>query len=258
MRVLRNIFILAVNSFSEVARHRFFYGLTVAALMIMGLGVVLGPLSMSEEQRITMDFGLFSTQIVLIVVAILFGSLSITRDIEKKILMTLITRSLTRSQYILGKFLGISLVLFTATCLLGIILSALFYYFSAPINALFFKALWGIYLEALVLLSLSVLFSAFTSTFLIICYSFCCFIIGHWIDTLKMLLEKSKDPTAHFFSEYVVQVFPNFEKFNWRPHVVYQEMLPIEEVFFYSFYAFSWIALLLTVAIQVFNRKDFV
>ena len=258
MKVWRNIFILAVNGFHEVIRHRFFYGLALVAVLILSVGAILGPLSMSEEKRITVNFSLFAAQIVLIAASIFFGSLSITRDMEKKIITTLITRSVSRVQYILGKFLSMAFVMISAVIFLGCILSALFYYFKIPIESVFFISLWGIYLEALVLLSISILFSAFTSNFLIICYTTCFFIIGHWIDTMKTLLESTEDVFLNFIAHYGTLLFPNLERFNWRSHVVYQDAVPLMEALFYSFYAFFWVILFLIIAIQVFNRKDFV
>ena len=255
---MRNIFILATNGFNEVVRHRFFYGLTAVAFLIIGVGALLGPLSMSEEQRITINFSLLATQIVLIMAAVFFGSLSITRDIEKKTLTTLITRSMSRTQYILGKFLGIAIVILVATFLLGGIVTGLFYLFDAPINSIFFVALWGIYLEAIVLLSISVLFSSITSSFLIICYTVCFFIVGHWIETFKVLLEQIKEPWMQSVFSYAMRLIPNLENFNWRAHVVYQDAAPAHEVFFYSCYALFWIILFIFISVKIFNRKDFV
>ena len=256
--MLRNIFILAFNGFQEVVRHRFFYGLILVAALILSVGGILGPLSMSEEKRITVNFSLFAAQIVLIAAAIFFGSLSITRDMEKKIITTLITRSVSRVQYILGKFFGMAFIMIAAVILLGCILAGIFYYFNIPIQSVFVQALWGIYMEALVLLAISILFSSFTSNFLIICYTACFFIIGHWIDTMKTLLQTTEEPFLNFIANYGVLIFPNLEHFNWRPHVVYQDVVPWTEVLFYSFYAFSWVLLFLIIAVQVFNRKDFV
>ncbi len=254
----RNIFILAFNGFQEVIRHRFFYGLVLVALLILSMGAILGPLSMSEEKRITINFSLFAAQIVLIATSVFFGSLSITRDMEKKIITTLITRPISRAQYLLGKFFGMAFVMVVAVVLLGLILTSIFYYFGISVQSVFVKAMWGIYLEALVLLSISILFSSFTSSFLIICYTVCFFIIGHWIDTMKTLLQQTEAPFLNFLANYGVLLFPNLERFNWRPHVVYQDLVPFTEVVFYSFYAFSWVILFLIIAIQIFNRKDFV
>lgn len=255
---MKSVFLLALNGVKEVIRHKFFYGLAFIALFIIAIGLILGPLSMTEQQRITINLSLFGTQIVLIAVCVFFGSLSITRDLEKKILITLISKPISRSLYIIGKFCGIALISALALLIIGVLIGILFYYFDVPINALFFKAMWGIYLEALVLLSISVFLSSFTSPFLIVCFSFGVFIIGHWIDTARLLLMKADGLIIHFFSKYVILIFPNLEKFNWRTHVVYQDILPIEEVGFYTFYAFSWVVFILAVAIHIFNRKDFV
>ena len=50
-RAIRNIFLLAINGFNEVVRHRFFYGMVVVVLLIIGMGMALGSLSMNEQQK---------------------------------------------------------------------------------------------------------------------------------------------------------------------------------------------------------------
>ena len=255
---MKFIFLIAANGLKEVIRHKFFYGIVLLSFLIIGMGLALGPLSMSEQKRVAVDFSLFGVQIVLIAICIFFGSLSITRDIEKKVLMTLISRPIPRPLYIVGKFFSVAVIALFSLSVLALFTGLLLYWVGVPLNVIFLKALWGIYLEAMVLLSISILLSTFTSPFLIICFSFGFFIIGHWIDSVRLILEKAESFGARFFSDYVLFLFPNLEKFNWRPHMVYQDLIPFEEAAFYTFYALSWIALSLFIAVHIFNKKDFV
>lgn len=256
--MLNNIKNISLISLKEVIRHKFFYGLLIAALFIISVSVILGPLSMTEEKRIAVDFGLFGVQIVIIAISIFFGSLSITRDLEKKALMTLLSKPVSRSDYVLGKFLGISIVSFMSVIVLGCFVCVLFLYVGVPLHWIHLQALWGIYLESLVILSFSILFSTFTFSFLNIIFSSSLFIIGHWIETVRQIVKTDDTHLWAQVMDYIWNILPNLEKFNWRSHAVYGDFVSMEEVMFYSFYAIPWVVLSMVIAVNLFKKKDII
>ena len=56
-------------------------------------------------------------------------------------------------------------------------------------------------------------------------------------------------------TKVIVRIMPNFEKLNWRSHVLYQDDLSFMEMFSASIYGFAWIIFLLILAAWLFKRK---
>src|SRR5690606_38364071 len=100
--------------------------LHVAALfgaLMIGFTLLLGGLSAGADLKIIQDFGLGAVNALLVLLAVFLGSRLIARDLEQRIVYNLLSKPLTRGQFLIGKFLGCSAALW----LLLALLSALFY-----------------------------------------------------------------------------------------------------------------------------------
>ena len=160
-------------------------------------------------------------------------------------------------QFIVGKFFGLSLILLFALLFLILFVMSVHMIYGQSVGLILFIAMWGIFMEALILLALAFFFSSFTSSFLVLVYSVLIFIIGHSANGIVFFLGKSEND--QFFKlgvSLITRVLPNFEKLNWRAHALYQDSLVEGELFLCSLYSFSWIVFLLIVTGILFERKQ--
>ena len=254
---MKNVFLVALNTVREIQRHRILYALVAVAFFIVIAGLILGPLSLSEQKRLSINFAFTGSHIGLILIAIYFSSTLISYEIEKKTIITLFVKPISRMQFVLGKFFGLSFILFIITVCLAFFMLFVHVIHRHPVKLILPIALWGIFLEALVILAVAFFFSSFTSSFLVLVYSILIFIIGHSINGITFFLKSGEEHSLlQQFVSAGVRVLPNFEKLNWRAHALYQDLLIKGELFFSSLYAFSWIAFLLIITVFLFERKQ--
>ena len=254
---MKNTFLMAINTIKEIRRHKIFYALAAVVVFIVVAGMLLGPLSLSEQTRLSINFSFTASHIGIILIAIYFGSTLISHEIERKTIIPLFTKPISRMQFIIGKFLGLSFILLLAVLFLTLFVLIMYIFYQQPIGGILFMALWGIYLEALILLALAFFFSSFTSSFLVLVYSVLVFIIGHSANSIIFLLGKGEsDSFFKLLISIVTRVFPNFEKLNWRAQALYQDSLVVGELLSSSVYSFSWIIFLLIVTSLLFKRKQ--
>lgn len=254
---MKIIWIIALNTFREIIRDRILYGLIVFTLLLIGLSLALGQLSFAEQTRISADFGLTAIHLSAVILSIFVGSTLVAKEIDKQTILTLLVRPITRLQFLLGKSLGLSLVILTFMCGLSVVQIIVFLGLGVDINGVFFVALHGIALEALVLLGAAILFSTFSSPLLVACFSIGVFLIGHWINNLSYFSNNSSSKEFRVFSQIVINTFPNLEKFNWRSLIIYNESVSFSEVALSSLYSVAWFILLITIAALVIRKKDF-
>jgi len=255
--LLRNTFLIAGNTVREIQRHKILYALMALVFFIIGASVILGPLSLNEQQRLSINFAFTACHLSLIVISVYFASTLISHEVEKKTAITLFAKPISKTQFIIGKFFGLAFVLIIALCFLLIFILAVHFFYDHKISGLLFIAMWGIFLEALCLLAMAFFFSSFSSSFLVLVYSTLIFIIGHSTNGLTFFINKSQDDTL--FKNVVsvlVRVFPNYEKFNWRGNALYLEPLLEWELAHASLYSFSWIVFLLVFTGFFFERKQ--
>ena len=256
---MRSIVIVAVNTYREIIRDRILYGIFVFAIMLIGLSLALGELSFSEQARITTSFGLSAIQLSAAVLSIFLGSSLVTREIEKKTIMTLLVRPLTRIQFLLGKALGLFFLQITVLAALACVLVGIYFFVGVEIQYQLFVALYGVLLEAMVLLALALFFSIFATPMMVVAFTTGLFIIGHWLDSLNFFFNR-KESTNLFLSSFgqiLQKIVPNLDRFNWRSAVVYGDAIAMKEVLLATGFAFGWFIVLISLAGFIFRRRDF-
>ncbi len=255
---MKIIWVIAKNTYREIIRDRILYGLLVFALLIIGLSLALGQLSFAEQSRISLDFGLTGIQLSSIILSIFVGSTLVTREIEKRTVLTLLARSMSRTQFLIGKYLGLELVIITVVSGLAAVLYVVMLGMGIQLNISYLTALWGVLLESSVLLSVAVLFGSLTNPLITVVCTLGVFLIGHWMESLNFLAKKGDSNFLRQFSVFLNWAFPNFESFNWRTLPVYGDHTNWGEVIWASEYSLAWVILLMIVTALTFRRRDFV
>ena len=254
---MRAIRIIAFNTFREIIRDRILYGLVVFSLLLMGFSMILGQLSFKEQVRISMNFGLSAIHLGCVVLSIFVGSTLVNKEIDKKTIMTLLVRPITRTQFLLGKALGLLLVNTVVMTGLAVVLMAVLFMLGASLNATFFWAIYGVLLEGFVLLGATLLFSTFSSPFMVVAFSTGVFMVGHWVGSLIFFAERSENPGFKVFVSALTKVWPNLEVLNWRAEAVYGDILKLGDVAWASAYSVGWFFFLITITAIAFRKKDF-
>jgi len=227
------------------------------SLFFVIISVLLGPLSYSEEARLTINFSLAGSQIALIFLSVLIGASLIREDINSKAIHGFLTSPVSRSTYVLSKSLSFALVLLTMTLMMWLS----FFITSSTIGVdvsygMSLLPFIGAYLEALVLFSLALLSSMFLSFLVTVSLVFSVFLVGHWLDTLNFLLEKSSSYMVKLVSWLILNCIPNLETLNWKAHLTYNDWSELSFYYNNSFYALLWFGLFTVLSLVIFMRKD--
>lgn len=252
---MRVIWVLAMNTYREVIRDRILYGLILFAFLLIGLSLLMGQLSFAEQARISANFGLSAIHLVAVALAIFVGSNLVYKEIDKKTILTILVRPISRFQFILGKALGLTLLILTMIVGLALVLTAVFAFLKMPMDSRLLWVLTGLLCESLVLLGVTLLFSMITRPILVVCFSFGVFLIGHWQDSLEFFAKKSGGGIAmvHFLASHFL---PNLERVNWKDLVLYDQPVDTLANLNSVAYAICWFGLCIGLATLIFRKKD--
>lgn len=248
--------VIAINSFKEIIRDRVLYGIILFSIFIIGLSRALGSLSFAEQERLVLDFGLAGVHISVVIISIFVGSTLISKELEKRTIITLLTRPVGRAEFIIGKFLGFLMVVCLLATLLFFVLFLVLFAMDAEINTSMFYALHGFMLEALVLISLTMAFGIYSKPMLSVSFVLGVFLIGHWMDSLNYFASRSDSKGFQQLGKVVNYVFPNLELWNWKTEAVNRAVVKSELFWNANLNAFAWTGLFLCVAVILFRRKD--
>ncbi len=150
--------------------------------------LLLGKLTLGDPMKIIKDFGLGSISIGGTLIAIFVGIGMVYKEMEKRTIYIILSKPLARWQFLMGKYLGLSLTILVEVAVMTILLFGLCFVYEKAVPWLLLTAIVPIYIEILVILAFAVFFSAFSSPFLSGMFTLAVFIIGHFTQDLRLLL----------------------------------------------------------------------
>jgi ABC-2 type transport system permease protein len=102
------LFPIARNAFLEAIRQPIFIVLVLIGLLAMVCNVNLAAFTMGEDEKLLVDLGLSTLLIVGLLLAAFTSSSVLSKEIENKTVLTVVSKPVTRASVIVGKFLGVS------------------------------------------------------------------------------------------------------------------------------------------------------
>ncbi len=257
MTAIDKILAIAINTFREKTRDRvLFVVLAFAIILILG-SVLLGRLSILEQIKIIKDIGLSAIAISGGIMAIFLGIGLVSYEIDRKTIFSILSKPVKRSTFIIGKFLGLLLVMILNVCGMSIVHLFLLYIYGVEPTLIYIIAIYFTLLELTFIIAISLFFSTFTSTILSSIFTISLYIAGHTTDDLKWFGERSQSEFIKKFTEIIYYVLPNMEFHNLRANVTYN--IPVEATYitFVTIYTLAYVILILIFASMIFSRREF-
>src|SRR5688572_8510266 len=114
--------IWAISSvcFSESIRRRVLLITPIAILGVMIVSQLQRPFDEQDAIRQTTKFALFTTGLVVVIIGILLACTSLPKEIENRVIFTIVTKPTTRLEIVLGKTLGFARVSATILLIMGL------------------------------------------------------------------------------------------------------------------------------------------
>jgi ABC-type transport system involved in multi-copper enzyme maturation permease subunit len=251
----KTIFI-AQNTVREALRDKVMYSLIFFAALILALNRVLTPLALGEGSKITKDVGLSAISLLGLFIIILSGTALVHREIDKKTITVILSKPVGRSQFILGRFLGLFFTIATVAISMALLLQGVLLVTdrSADLNVLV-ASLMTVF-ELMVMTSVAVLLSSAISPILGAMITFAAYIAGSFSGDLLRLAEMADGAAAKIGMRIFYYVLPNLDMFNLRSAAVHG--LPIEPARIATgvLYAVAYSAGVIFLAMVVFRRRE--
>ena len=252
------IWAIATNGFREVIRDRVLYLIGFFALLL-GIALKLLPeISAGTHEKIFLDFGLGAIGLLSVVVAVFIGTGLINKEIEKRTVLVLIPKPISRSEFIIGKHLGLCAVLAVLVAVMTLIYFGLLSVseITYPLATIADSLLY-LLLELILLTAVAMVFGVFTSSILATLLSFGVYLMGHVSHDLVELGKLSKNASIEFFTQSLYLVLPDLSRLNLRNEAVYGLLPAPLELLGHAAYGILYTVLLLAIAILLFSRREF-
>lgn len=250
--------VIALNTFKEAVRDRILYLLLFFAALSILVSRILALLTVGDRAKIIKDVGLASISFFGALMAILIGTGLVYKEIEKRTIFTLISKPMRRHEFLLGKFFGLVLTLLVMLALMSVIFLALVFFHTFSVEWKMLLAILYIFIELILITAVAILFSSFSTPILSSLFSLCFYLIGHFSWSLETLIKKIPAGILKVMAQIVYTILPDLENFNFKTEVVHGLTIPPQVLLYSAAYGFLYTVFILSLAILVFRRRDFI
>lgn len=248
---------IAINTFREIVRNRFLYIILFFAFFFILFSLALGSLTLGQNDKIIVDFGLGMIEIFWLVGVLFVGSQLLFKEIDGKTIFLILSKPIHRYEFILWKYLGflvtIALIVFAQSVLfLGVL-----HYKDIDVTALIGTSLVFSFFKLQILLAVVFFFSTCIGNMLTILVSLMIYLLAHSYSLLLDLAYRWGSQIMIWLTQTGQLLFPPFEALNTKDFIGSWISISLSYYLSNGVYAIVYTVLLLWLTTVIFNRKKF-
>src|SRR4030095_8873263 len=108
---VRTVALVARAVFKESVRDRVPYGMVIFAVLLMAASYLIGQLTAGQDVKVIKDLGLAALSVFGLAIAVFIGIGLVAKEVERRSIFALLTKPVTRGQFIVGKYAGLVMTL---------------------------------------------------------------------------------------------------------------------------------------------------
>jgi len=254
---LERITAIAMNTLREAVRNKVLYVLLFFGVLLIGTGVLVSSLSYIATAQILQSVGLSSLRLFGALIAIFVGVGLIHKEVDRRTIYTILSKPVSRTEFLLGKYLGLLLTLWLGVLIMATAFVVVSLLSGAPLGAGHAEAILLSAVELAVVVGVATLFSSFTSPMLASCFTVGFYLVGHATRDLRELGAHSGDVLVAKVTSLLYLGLPDLESFNVTVQAIHQLPIAPRQVILPVAYGLAMVIALLALACMIFQRRDF-
>lgn len=253
---MKRTFIIGKYTFIDLFKSRITLNVAILGLVLCVISYISYSFTYGVPQKVALDVGLGLLSLSSVAVALFLGASLLSNEIESRTVYVVLSRSVSRFQFLMGKLIGLSAILSLNIFILCLFIFGLFILLGGSLNSLL---LWNVVftiLEALLVMLITVILSLATNKVVTILVSISLYVIGHAVNPQTMVAVLKQAPGLENIIEVINWFVPNFYKLNLKDLVLYQQNLETSYLVGTSAYALGYCIVLIIASLWIFKRKN--
>lgn len=254
---MRKIFAIAKNTFIEGIRANTLYIIIAYGLMIFLSLAFLSPLALGEQDRILKDLGLAGIEVMGMIVAIVVGTTLVYKEVEKRTIYVLVSKPLTRAQFLAGKYLGMEMLSVVIVGLMMVIFYTGLILMKQDRLGVFIVPIFLIFLKISIINAVALFFSSLASPILGAVFTFCLYLAGTLSRDILELAQRLKILSVSLVVKALYYLLPNLANLDAKNRVIYDQQIIWPQVWWGISYCLAYIISVMLITVMSFETKDF-
>lgn len=269
--MIKRVFSLVILTFKEGVRERALFGIGLFALLLMLASLVVVSLFMRDLHKVAVDINLSAITFAGLMLTFFVSINLMAKDIDKYTIYCVLSKPISRSEYILGKFFGIMLLIVSAFAILTLCSSMTIFiiktqyseWFKSFAWAGFYKAVYSEILMFAILNSIIIFFSTITtSSFITLLFSISAYAAGQTIEEVVLYLKTQPDIILTDAIETIIDIcqyiLPNLAAFDLKTKAAHALPISWHYLTGITVYSILYSLILLIFASIIFNKRELV
>ncbi|MEI7704447.1 MAG: ABC transporter permease subunit [Deltaproteobacteria bacterium] len=251
---MKAILTIAAVTLREVLRRKVQVNLLLFGSLVIVASFMLSKLTIGEQHRILSDLGLSAATAIGTLIAVFVGSSLVSGDIERRVLLPVVAKPITRTQYLLGRYLGLAASLLLNLLAMAVVLALVLSVEAGsmrPLDRSLAGAIAMMGVQFLVVAAVAILFSSVTSTTLAAIFTLAVAIAGHLSGEVRAIWQGD----ATWIATGVWYLVPNLGALSLNSSVIYRSPMP-PGTWLAAGYGLLYAATVLALASLAFEKRD--
>jgi len=202
------------------------------------------------------DFGLFALSVAGCAVVVISGVNLLDKELKQKTIYNVLSKPISRSQFIVGKYLGLVLLVSVLISLMGICIVLFVAAFEQSLDLRLFQGVLLVIFENIILSSIAILFSTVVvTTALAGVFTFAVYLAGHSVAALLTFAEDS-GPEKTILLQVAYYILPDLSRFNQTTEIFYGSGLSSAYFAWALVYSITYSAACIAVSCLIFKKRD--
>ena len=251
----------------SMVRDRLLHGILVSSFLFLCIPVI-SSLSMRQVTELSVTLSLSLISFILLLLAVFFGGTTIWKDMERRYTFSVLSLPLSRSTYLIGRFLGVAVILIGTLTLLGCVALVVIKITSLTVPperplqwSLLIMAIFFDGLKYLLLTAVAFLFSSVSTSFFLPVFGTIAVYLGGSVmqqvyDYAHSTAGKDLSPLVNTAVSCIYWIVPNLGAFDLKLNAIYGIALDQRGILLTGLYFVLYTGLVLTGACIMFNRQE--
>ena len=250
---------IAQVTFRESVRGKILYTLLFFALIVVLVSSFFGSVTIGDQLTVIKDFGLFSISLFGVAFIVISGTAFLNNELSRKTIYNVLSKPLSRAQFLWGKYLGMVTTVVVMTLLMGVSLSMYAGWYAGRFEPNLFLAYLYILLELLIVCAYAMFFSAIMVTPLLSgLLTFAVFLAGRSTEFIRVFIDQQHLPDLlEVTLEGVYWVLPHLNRLYVSDRIVFGEQPDLVHLVGCAGYSVCYSCALLILASIFFSKREF-
>ena len=253
---IHHTFIVAKYTFYEIYKTKIFFSTIFVGLIIFLFTILATKLSYGAPQKVALDISLGLISLSAKAIAFIYSVNILTKEIEARTLHIILSRSVSRSSFLLGKIIGPLLILIVNIASISLIGILSFLFFEGQLTFSILLCLFAILLESALILCIGIFFSLFVNKVLNVLIVLSMLFSSYFIPEILGTIYIQERPLLKSFLKIVDYSLPQFARLNIKDIVLYEAIVQPYPLVISFTHSMFYLLLLVLLAIKIFRRKD--